>query len=88
MFSSKQVDYVRYWLHAMKLTKNPIPLPYSDCLLLASDLKTISPVTYLDGGSLRSAVKARSILSDMPNRTSEFRLEHRQKQQEAQKKQR
>ncbi len=59
LFSSKQVDYIRYWLHAMKLTKNVIPLPYSDCLILAKELKTVSPVTYINGSSLRSAIKVK-----------------------------
>ncbi|TFK75817.1 hypothetical protein BDN72DRAFT_785842 [Pluteus cervinus] len=58
LFSSAQVDYVRYWLHAMKLTNEMIPLPYSDCLLTLSDLKFVSKVTYPDGSSLRGAIKA------------------------------
>ncbi|PPQ77435.1 hypothetical protein CVT25_011017 [Psilocybe cyanescens] len=58
LFSSRQVDYLRYWLHAMKLTKDIVPLPYSDCLLTESNLKTVSPVVYPDGGSLRNAIKA------------------------------
>ncbi|KAK2466281.1 hypothetical protein APHAL10511_001923 [Amanita phalloides] len=57
LFSSAQVDYIRYWLHAMGLTKTMIPLPYSDCLLTSGELKNISVVVYKDGGSLRSAVK-------------------------------
>ncbi|KAF8974470.1 hypothetical protein BDZ97DRAFT_25748 [Flammula alnicola] len=57
LFSSAQVDYLRYWLHAMQLTKHIIPLPYSDCLLTESNLKTVSPVVYPDGGSLRNAIK-------------------------------
>ncbi|KAF5387708.1 hypothetical protein D9615_000493 [Tricholomella constricta] len=44
LFSSAQVDYIRYWLHAMQLTKEVIPLPYSDCLLRESDLRSVSPV--------------------------------------------
>ncbi|PPQ68001.1 hypothetical protein CVT26_007364 [Gymnopilus dilepis] len=57
LFSSAQIDYIRYWLHAMKLTKTIVPLPYSDCLLTESNLKTVSPVVYPDGGSLRNAIK-------------------------------
>jgi hypothetical protein len=41
----------------MKLTKEIIPLPYSDCLLLEKDLQYVSPVTYIDGSSLRNALK-------------------------------
>ncbi|KAG7449106.1 uncharacterized protein BT62DRAFT_985479 [Guyanagaster necrorhizus] len=55
LFSSKQVDYVRYWLHAMKLTENMVPLPYSNCLLTKADLKTVSPVIYKTGGDLKLA---------------------------------
>ncbi|KAF8897628.1 hypothetical protein BD779DRAFT_1491863 [Infundibulicybe gibba] len=57
LFSSAQVDYARYWLHAMGITKTIIPLPYSDCLLTESAFRNISPVVYKTGGDLRSAVK-------------------------------
>ncbi|KAH9482738.1 Good for full DBP5 activity protein 2 [Psilocybe cubensis] len=57
LFSSRQVDYLRYWLHAMQLTKGIVPLPYSDCLLTESNLETVSPVVYPDGLSLRNALK-------------------------------
>ncbi|KAF9268068.1 hypothetical protein L218DRAFT_954456 [Marasmius fiardii PR-910] len=58
LFSSKQVDYIRYWLHAMKLTEKEIPLPYSECLLLeGSDLRYLTSCVYKDGGHLRGAQK-------------------------------
>ncbi|TRM67718.1 hypothetical protein BD626DRAFT_449731 [Schizophyllum amplum] len=57
MFSSKQIDYVRYWLHAMGLTEEEIPLPYSNCLVLESSLRQVSPIVYEDGGALRGALK-------------------------------
>ncbi|TFY64472.1 hypothetical protein EVG20_g5938 [Dentipellis fragilis] len=57
LFSSAQVEYVRYWLHAMGLTKELLPLPYSDCLLTASSLQHYSPVVYSDAFALRSAIK-------------------------------
>ncbi|THV08439.1 hypothetical protein K435DRAFT_740525 [Dendrothele bispora CBS 962.96] len=53
MFSSKQIDYIRYWLHAMKLTPEIIPLPYSDCLLLETYLRGVEPVTFKTGGDLK-----------------------------------
>ncbi|KAF9013818.1 hypothetical protein BDZ89DRAFT_963002 [Hymenopellis radicata] len=59
LFSSKQVDYLRYWLHAMEITKTRVPLPYSSCLLLPSELKTVSPVCFKTGGELRMANKVR-----------------------------
>jgi len=46
LFSSAQVEYIRYWLHTVGLTPSPIPLPSSHVLLLKSDLRAISPVTY------------------------------------------
>lgn len=61
LFSSAQVDYIRYWLHAMQLTKEVIPLPYSDCLLTESNLRNVSPVVYHDGGSLRNSIKVRAL---------------------------
>ncbi|PFH52807.1 hypothetical protein AMATHDRAFT_73933 [Amanita thiersii Skay4041] len=57
LFSSAQVDYIRYWLHALDMTKSIIPLPYSDCLLTNSELKNVSTVVYKDGTALRKAVK-------------------------------
>ena len=57
LFSSKQVDYIRYWLHAMQITKDMVPLPYSDCLLTEANLRTVSPVVYPDGFSLKNALK-------------------------------
>ena len=62
MFSSKQVDYIRYWLHAMNLTEAEIPLPYSECLLLhgdgdGDDLRYVTEVVYKTGGDLRGAIK-------------------------------
>ncbi|KAK7061806.1 hypothetical protein R3P38DRAFT_3302936 [Favolaschia claudopus] len=57
LFTSAQVDYVRYWLHAMKLTKELIPLPYSECLLLPEEFSNVAPVVYRTGGDLRNALK-------------------------------
>ncbi|KAL1747721.1 hypothetical protein HDZ31DRAFT_80283 [Schizophyllum fasciatum] len=58
LFSSAQIDYVRYWLHAMGLTEEEVPLPYSNCLLLESSLRQVSPVVYKSGGDLRGAIKS------------------------------
>ncbi|TFK23240.1 hypothetical protein FA15DRAFT_670625 [Coprinopsis marcescibilis] len=57
LFTSAQVDYVRYWLHAMGMTKEPVPLPYSDCLLTMANLKNVAPAVYSNGGALRKAIK-------------------------------
>lgn len=60
LFSSAQMDYIRYWLHAMGYTKEIVPLPYSDCLLTESDLRNVSTVVYKDGLSLKNAVKVKT----------------------------
>ncbi|KAG7096854.1 hypothetical protein E1B28_004262 [Marasmius oreades] len=60
LFSSKQVDYIRYWLYAMKLTETEIPLPYSECLLLegeGSDLRNVTTRVYKDGSHLHGALR-------------------------------
>jgi hypothetical protein len=67
LFSSAQVDYMRYWLLANKLTENWIPLPYSDCLLTDSDLRTVGPIVFEDGGALRKATKVRSVSLECGN---------------------
>src|SRR5260370_12456142 len=61
MFSSAHVEYVRYWLHAIGLTKELIPLPYSDCLLTPSRLQNHSPVIYNTGAELRNPLKVFSL---------------------------
>src|SRR5882762_7626578 len=57
LFSSAQVEYIRAWLFATKLTKTLIPLPYSDCLLLESNLRNVSPIYFSNGGELRNSLK-------------------------------
>lgn len=47
----------------MKLTKAIIPLPYSDCLLTESDLRTVTTITYATGGLLKQAIKVSAYLS-------------------------
>ncbi|KAI0032045.1 hypothetical protein K488DRAFT_78728 [Vararia minispora EC-137] len=55
LFSSAQVEYIRYWLHAMHLTRELVPLPYSECLIRRSSLQTLAPVVYKDAKSLKGA---------------------------------
>ncbi|KIM90889.1 hypothetical protein PILCRDRAFT_811386 [Piloderma croceum F 1598] len=57
LFSSAQVEYIRAWLFATKLTKTLIPLPYSDCLLTESNLRNVSPIYFSNGGELRNSLK-------------------------------
>jgi hypothetical protein len=61
----------------MKLTKEIIPLPYSDCLLLEKDLQYVSPVRYIDGGSLRNALKVRTIILDLSETSNNRRISTR-----------
>lgn len=51
------MEYVRYWLYEMKKSKTLLPIPYSDCLILPSELKHVTVHSYPDGGALRGAVK-------------------------------
>lgn len=46
----------------MGLTKQLVPLPYADCMLVEGDLKFVTKVNYPDGQSLRIAVKVCSVL--------------------------
>ncbi|KAJ7507914.1 hypothetical protein B0H11DRAFT_2314879 [Mycena galericulata] len=50
LFSSAQVDYLRYWMHAMQLTQDFIPLPYSHCLFV--DLRSVVPTVFRNLGAL------------------------------------
>ena len=63
LFSSAQVEYIRYWLHTMGLTKRLIPLPYSDCLLTSSRLQNHAPVVYKTGTELRNALKVYPLIA-------------------------
>ena len=47
MFSSAQIEYLRYLLHAMGFTAKPLPLPSSEHLLTESKLTNVTTV-YLD----------------------------------------
>ncbi|KAJ7748466.1 hypothetical protein DFH07DRAFT_747279 [Mycena maculata] len=55
-FSSAQIDYIRYWLNAMNLTSDIIPLPHSDCFVPKEELSTVAPAVHPDKKTLRKAV--------------------------------
>ncbi|KAF7292403.1 hypothetical protein HMN09_01224400 [Mycena chlorophos] len=57
LFSSKQIDYCRYWLHAAGITKDVIPVLHSDCLVTVDDLHSVEEVTFMTGGELKMASK-------------------------------
>ncbi|EJU06042.1 hypothetical protein DACRYDRAFT_45381 [Dacryopinax primogenitus] len=58
-FSSKQLEYMRYWLQAAKAIDKleDIPLPSSEYLILESQVKSVSPVTYRTPKDLKSAMR-------------------------------
>jgi len=57
LFSSAQVEYLRYYIHAVGLTKELIPLPSSDYLITQSSMQSCSPSFYSDADSLKKATK-------------------------------
>ena len=57
MFSSAQIEYIQYWLYTMKLTREPIPIPSPEVLILESDLQHISPAVYKNGQEFKKAQK-------------------------------
>ena len=60
MFSSAQIEYIQYWLYAMKLTREPIALPSAEYLIQDSDLQHVSPVIYKSGQEFKKAQKVHS----------------------------
>ncbi|KAG8815093.1 hypothetical protein FRC17_000870 [Serendipita sp. 399] len=53
LFSSKQVEYLRYWIHAMGLVDRLIPLPHSDYLLTMDVLGSVAPVVIKTAAEMR-----------------------------------
>ena len=64
LFSSAQIEYMRYWLHATRHTAEPIPIPSSEYLIRPGDLRNVSPDVYNDANILKRAIKVR--LRDRP----------------------
>lgn len=56
-FSSKQVEYLSYWLHAMEITPELIPVPHSSYLVPESSLRKVSPVVFTQNYELKKALK-------------------------------
>ena len=76
LFSSKQVEYARYWIYAMGLTKDPLPLPCSDVLVLPDELKNLSRISYKTGSDLRGALKVGLIYSSLSYACGSFMSDH------------
>ncbi|KAF5344148.1 hypothetical protein D9758_008845 [Tetrapyrgos nigripes] len=79
LFSSKQIDYIRYWLHAMQLTEKIIPLPYSDCLLTEAFLQGVSPVTFKTGGDLKMHLKEQNKINKKISKSNNSVLANRRR---------
>ncbi|KAF9513247.1 hypothetical protein BS47DRAFT_1376767 [Hydnum rufescens UP504] len=57
MFSSAQIEYIRYYLKAVGLVDKLIPIPSSNYLLTSASLRNVSPVYYDSATALRNALK-------------------------------
>ncbi|KAH7105620.1 hypothetical protein BKA62DRAFT_813534 [Auriculariales sp. MPI-PUGE-AT-0066] len=57
LYSLKQIEYIRYWLHQMGLTKKPLSLPNSTYLLTHDDFDSIPTHTYKTSKELKDAQK-------------------------------
>jgi hypothetical protein len=56
LFSSTQVEYMRYWLQTvMKIDPKTLPFPNSSYLMTSESLSSISPIYYDSGPTLRRA---------------------------------
>ncbi|KAG8813914.1 hypothetical protein FRC17_001381 [Serendipita sp. 399] len=53
LFSSKQIEYLRYWIHAMGLVDRLIPLPHSEYLLTMDVLGSVAPVVIKTAAEMR-----------------------------------
>ncbi|PVG00544.1 hypothetical protein CPB86DRAFT_782613 [Serendipita vermifera] len=57
LFSSKQIEYLRYWLKAMGLVDYLIPIPHSDCLLTKDVLRSVAPVVIKNPSDMKKTQK-------------------------------
>lgn len=60
LFSSAQVEYIRYYLHAMGLVNDLLPLPSSEYLIRKSDLKSCAPEYFSDAPTMKKRIKVRT----------------------------
>ncbi len=66
LFSSKQMEYLRYWIKAMGLVDRLIPLPNSDYLLTREILSTVSPVYFKNAAELKNIQKVNDFMLTGP----------------------
>ncbi|KAH9943465.1 uncharacterized protein BXZ73DRAFT_97505 [Epithele typhae] len=59
LFSSAQVEYLRYYIHACALTDALIPLPASEYLIQKDEMRNCAPDVYNDAAVLKRAIKVR-----------------------------
>ncbi|KAL5508313.1 hypothetical protein ACEPAH_5932 [Sanghuangporus vaninii] len=55
MFSSAQVEYLRYLIHAMGFAKKPLPLPSSEYLLIGEKLTNVTTVYLKTPAEIKNA---------------------------------
>lgn len=53
LFSSAHVEYIRYWLHAMKLTEKPISIPSSNDMVFREEVMNFTPTVFSTKESLQ-----------------------------------
>ena len=57
LFSSKQVEYARYWVHAMGYSKNLLPMPSGESLITRETLRHVSEMHCKTAEEIKIAVK-------------------------------
>ena len=66
LYSSKQIEYLRYWIKAMGLLDYLIPLPHSECLLTQDMLNSVAPVIIKTGIEMKQQQKVHSFTPSCP----------------------
>lgn len=61
LWSTKQVEYIRYWLHNMGYTRNLLPIPSSDILLTESEFKNREACYYKTPEAIKRALRVRDL---------------------------
>jgi hypothetical protein len=57
MFSSAQIEYIRYYLKAVGLVDRLFPIPSSHYLLTSTSLRNVSPIYYDSATALKNALR-------------------------------
>ncbi|KAG8891747.1 hypothetical protein FRB99_003386, partial [Tulasnella sp. 403] len=57
LFTSKQIEYTRYWLYEMEITPDKVPIPGVGYILTEDKFKSLTPTLYKTGTDLKRALK-------------------------------